>query len=296
MKVSNEVLENFKIWMESEFLSPETISCYFRTVRMFCLGKNIKEFDLDFFENLKIILKEQGLTLKTIGRYVVAIKKFLFWIKIKFNIEYVDLDKVKCKKGKLPKPDFLEREEIYSIRQLPINNPYDLRARVLFEFLLNTGCRISEALGINRKEINWDKSEVEVLGKGNKKRIVFLGDSEIWLKRYLSERKDDSCFLFINQYCRKLHRRDGYFIIKHLGKAAGLRPIKPHLLRSTFCTYLIWTGTDPRTVQELMGHDDVETTLRYYSAVTHDRMREAHTKLSDTFKRVPIRILNYLIH
>ncbi len=125
-------------------------------------------------------------------------------------------------------------------------------------------------------KIDMRNREVAVEGKGNKRRVVFLGGSLEWIERYQAQGHSG----FTNQYGRRLRRQDALNAIKGMAVSAGIQKrVTPHTLRHTFVTYLIWAGVDPRTVQMMAGHDDIDTTLRYYSAVTHDRMRQSHKLL-----------------
>ena len=110
-----------------------------------------------------------------------------------------------------------------------------------------------------------------------------MGVSKDWISEYLERRGSDLNYLFLSQYKqRSLNRGNAAVAIRELGQKAGLtKKVHPHLLRHTFGTYLIWAGVDPRTVQEMMGHDDLETTLKYYSAVTQERMKQAHSDLGN---------------
>ncbi len=281
-KVTEWIIKEFENWI-SLSLSNDTARSYGSTLRAYCLNKKIAFLNRkDFFVDLNELLKKKGLGLGTISRHTFAIKKFLNFLHEKYDFSIINLDVIKCRKPPVRNPIYLEKSEIAAIRSLPVRNIIELRDRTLFEFLLYTGCRISEAVNLEWESINFNKDEVEVLGKGNKKRIVFLSGSKQWLMEYLNKRSSDSKYLFLNQYGRLLPRAYGTIAIRNLGKRANLmKKIHPHILRHTFGTYLIWAGVDPRTVQEMMGHDDLETTLKYYSAVTQERMRQAHANFDN---------------
>ncbi len=250
MFIDDNLITQFKKYLRSEFLSEGTIDCYVRSVRAFCLGIEVGGINKEFFENLKA----SGLDLSTLSRHIFAIKKFGEW-------QGLDLKFVKCKKKKFSNPDYLEFEHVEAIRRLPISTLQNLRDRALFEFLLNTGCRISEVLRLKRKDL---ALEMAVIGKGNKLRTIFLGNAFDWVSRYNNERKDNSDLLFISQHGKAWGRGNSYNAIKRLGYAVGLnKRLHPHLLRHTYITYMVRAGVDVRTIQELCGHEDVETTLRY---------------------------------
>ena len=228
---------------------------------------------------MKETLKNNGRSIGTISRHIFALKKFLVFLSEEYKISIINLFQIKCKKEKKRTVDFLEKWEIDRIRNVGMKTITELRTRTMFEVLLFTGCRISEVLTIKRSEVNFQKGEVEVNGKGGKKRVVFLGESMHWIQRYINEVNGE--YLFVSQYNRKLDRIDSLKAMHELGKSAGLsRPLGHHILRKTFTTNLIWSGADPRTVQEMLGHEDLETTMRYYVGVTNQRMRDVHQRMS----------------
>jgi site-specific recombinase XerD len=287
-KVNESLIKEFEQWLVLG-LSDDTARSYGSTLRTYCFNKSVDFLNRkDFFVEFNELLKKNGASLGTISRHTFAVKKFLVFMREKYDFEVINLDIIKCRKAPIRNPIYLEKSEIEAIRTLPITTPMELRDRTLFEFLLYTGCRISEAIGLEWENINFEKGEVEVLGKRNKRRVVFLSGSRQWLMDYLNKRGVDSKYLFLNQYGRQLPRAYGTIAIRHLGQRAGLaKKIHPHILRHTFGTYLIWAGVDPRTVQEMMGHDDLETTLKYYSAVTQERMRQSHTSFSNFIESNP---------
>lgn len=282
-RVTKALIEDFKSWI-SMSTSKETRESYASTLSKYCLNKEVGSLNRkDFFIELSSSLQGRGLSLNTVMRHTFAVKKFLIFLNEKYEIPIINLSVIRCKKPPKQNPTYLELHEIVAIRQVPVQTIIELRDRALFEFLLYSGCRISEALGIQWQKIDFNKGEVEVLGKGSKKRIVFLNESKLWLMEYLSNRNSEHPSLFISQYkSRPLNREHAAIAIKKLAQRAGLtKHVHPHLLRHTFATYLIWAGVDPRTVQEMMGHEDLETTLKYYSAVTQDRMRAANSSFGD---------------
>lgn len=280
--VSPALIEEFKSWI-SLSTSKDTTDTYASTLKKYCLGMPIEMINRkDFFVELSEGIKRRGLALGTVMRHTAATKKFLHFMNEKYDLPIINLDVIKCRRPPKHNPTYLEMYEIEAIRQIPTRSIIQLRDRALFEFLLYSGCRIGEALNIDWRQIDFEKGRVEVLGKGNRKRIVALGDSKPWIQEYLANRKSDLPPLFLSQYkLHALNRGNAATAIRELGVAARLKKrIHPHLLRHTFGSYSIWAGVDARTLQEVMGHEDLETTLKYYSAVTQERMDEANLKLN----------------
>lgn len=154
----------------------------------------------------------------------------------------------------------------------------EVRTKAIFEFLLFTGCRAVETLGVKLKDIN-DK-ELFILGKGNKERKVFISGAEKAMNQWLQTRPRNSDYLFSNQFGGRMHYPQIYKYLVLLGKEAAIQKIlSPHLMRRTCCTYMIWSGADPKVVQIYMGHDSMDTVFKYYVGVNEERMRNAHAML-----------------
>lgn len=170
-----------------------------------------------------------------------------------------------------------------------------LRDVALMCFLLDTGCRISEALALTFEEVNLEQRSARVLGKGTKERIVPFGmTTRAWLERYLARRNESTLttYLFVNQYGERLtasamsHRFAGY------GRAAGLRGVRvsPHTFRHTFAVnWLLGTGDcqgDSISLQRILGHSTAAMTQRYVHFATGD-LRKLHDRLSPTDQIAP---------
>jgi integrase/recombinase XerD len=134
--------------------------------------------------------------------------------------------------------------------------------------LLATGMRISEALSLKRDTFEADQKETEVVGKGNLKRDVFFSPRcRFWVKQYLAKRYDDNPWLFITTGypVRKWAQADiSRFFILLKRKAGITKKLTPHILRHTFCTNLLHHGADITHIKDLAGHQDIQTTARYY--------------------------------
>lgn len=285
MTITKDLIEQFKQWVFSHS-SEDTAVSYAYKVSQYCLGMSVIEMNTpQFFSKTVLNLKSRDLGLSTIGNYVASFKKFLRFMEIFHSLELINLDVIKCQRPQKREVAFLEKEEVQKIRDVSRENLSDLLDHALFEFYLHTGCRVSEGVSLDWENIDFEKGEVEVIGKGTKPRIVFMGEAVYWIRKYLEARKDSSRPLFVNQYGGRLRRCNVHLRIRKLGRKANLgRSIHPHILRATYCTYLILGGTDPKTVQQLMGHEDLETTLRYYFAVTRNHMKEAHLSLEKYLK------------
>ena len=173
-------------------------------------------------------------------------------------------------------PKFLTEVEIEHLREAC----HTTLENALFEFMYSTGCRIGEAVNLNRQSIDFSNQSVIVLGKGNKEREVYFNTRcDIWLKRYLDERTDDQEALFVT--VRAPHRMSisqMRYIIKQISKKSGInKSIHPHQLRHSYATTLLNNGAPLEVIQNLMGHEKSETT-KIYAYLSGTLRRELYKK------------------
>jgi site-specific recombinase XerD len=181
------------------------------------------------------------------------------------------------------KVDWLDKEELDAVRDaFDLNTMSGLRDRALIEILHVTGMRISEALSLNRDDINWPKKEAEVTnGKTRDREMIYFNDESLhWLKKYLDMRNDKFPALFVSYNGNRATPCSVRRTIHNAVKAAGItKRIHPHLFRSTFGTELLRAGVDIKSVQYLMRHKSERTTLKHYIAVTKERCKDMHQKV-----------------
>ncbi len=219
--------------------------------------------------------------------YVIALRSFLKYL-IRKDLNVVSPDKIELPKVESRSLKFLDRDQVERLLAQPdISKDRGLRDKVIMEMLFSTGLRVSELCRLNRDQVNLERCEFGVIGKGGKARVVFLSDrAAIWLERYLSKRSDQSKALFIryagnqepvaNMEKLRLTSRSVQRIIDKYTRKARL-PVKvtPHVLRHSFATDLLINGADLRSVQELLGHKNVSTT-QIYTHVTNSQLRDVH--------------------
>lgn len=193
---------------------------------------------------------------------------------------------------RIPRRDvvYLTKEEIAEFLNsiVPHDKPWEkvarhqLRFRALCEVLLGTGARISEILRLDRWDVNFERKEARTIGKGNKERVLFFTERSLeWLRRYLARRLDDSPALFVTQGIE--HPRLPYSsVTKDFVRArrkAGIRKeVSAHILRHTMATTLLFNGCPIGHIKELLGHDRLDTTCRYYLGLDIRAAKEAHEK------------------
>ncbi len=156
----------------------------------------------------------------------------------------------------------------------------DMRTRAMLEFLLSTGCRVSEMANIDHRQIDFVKGEVIVFGKGNKERICYLTDVAIlYVKKYLESRDDNEPALFVEK--NKPHNRLGISCIektiRDLGREAGISNVHPHRFRRTTASWAAKRGMKVELIQKMLGHASIDTTM-IYTAVAQEDVKAAHEK------------------
>jgi integrase/recombinase XerD len=153
-----------------------------------------------------------------------------------------------------------------------------LRFRALVEALLGSAMRIGELLSLARKDIDFERKDARVIGKGNKERTVFFTDRSLfWLRSYLDIRTDDLPALFLSQNGTRLSRTDIWRPFNRYRRLAGLnKPVRPHLLRHTAATQLLFNGCPVGHIKEILGHERLETTCRYYLGLDRRAAKAAH--------------------
>lgn len=296
MIATKKIAEEFRKWLVLDNVTDSTRDNYYWTIRLHCINKELKHinsrvFLLDIVEKMK----RESKSLNTISRHVFGLKKFIRFIREMYGLPVTfDLNYIKCKHPRAGNPTYLKIEEIEKIRRVPCETFKDFRAHALFEFLLDTFCRISEVLKVKLEDIDFINRKIVVLGKGQKYRTVYYSNSENILSKYCRLRTDSLPWLFVSNNRKANHKGIGCLRkwyaerdIRLLGETAGLdKKITPHILRKTAITHLMKIGVNPRTVQEMAGHDDIDTTLKYYTSVDEEMKVSAWEKLSKLYKKV----------
>ena len=242
--------------------------------------------DYDFIKGYLMELYNRKLSRNTVARKLSSLRSFYKYLfnnnLIKTNpFKYVSTPK---KEKKLPK--YLGIAELEIIFNTPdINTPLGQRNRLILEMLYATGIRVSELVNIKLSDIDFFRKEIKILGKGNKERIDPFGDYcleainmflEDGRKKILEKHHVTCDYLIINERGKQITTRGVEKIISDTVKKAALKKhVSPHMLRHTFATHLLNEGCDIRSVQELLGHESLEST-QIYTHVSNERLRAVY--------------------
>ncbi|MDP3988124.1 MAG: tyrosine-type recombinase/integrase [Candidatus Levybacteria bacterium] len=293
----NQFLEYLEIERNCSKL---TIRDYRHYLKSFCNwfsttlpDKKIDDLDLATVRKYRVYLanrvNDKGMTLKRITQnyYVIALRSFLRFL-LKNDYKTLEPSKIDLPKAESRSLKFLERDQIDRlVTSIDTSKEEGIRDRAIFELLFSTGLRVSELVKLNHAQINIDRREFGVIGKGQRARLVFISDrASQWLKLYLEARKDIFKPLFI-RYSGKIMEENGgekmrltarsiERIVKKYVRLARI-PVDAtvHTLRHSFATDLLINGADLRSVQEMLGHKNISTT-QIYTHITNKQLREVH--------------------
>jgi site-specific recombinase XerD len=233
----------------------------------------------------------QGETLsKTTQNYhLIALRSFLKYLA-KRDIKALDSAKIELAKVSRPQVTFLDTEEVERLLSaIDTSNAVGLRDRAVVELLFSGGLRVSELVSLNRDQLNLERREFMVRGKGQKDRPIFISDQAAeWIGRFLDTRKDVYTPLFIHYSGTQDDMDDGMYtrltvrsvqrLVKRYSKLAGItKDVTPHTLRHSFATDLLTNGADLRSVQGLLGHANIATT-QIYTHITDPQLRSVHER------------------
>ena len=241
----------------------------------------------DVIDYLKY-LDNKKLKKTTISRRISAIRGFYNFLVTKKIIESNVFKQIKNPKLDKKLPNYLSYEEMRIILDsIKMDNKEGITEKLIVELFYATGVRVSELANIKLKDINNSEKTIRIFGKGSKERIVYYGEyAEDALNIYMSKVRNkilnNTDYLLIDKNGQKMTIHKIENIIKKIVESLCLKThVTPHTFRHTFATHLLNNGADIRTVQELLGHEDLNTT-GIYTHVSNERLREVYLK---TFKR-----------
>lgn len=248
-------------------------------------GRVLDSVDEATVAGFLVSLSQQGLSARSQARSLSAIRGFF-----KFLVEEGrhPSDPTALLEGpqRLARlPDVLNRDEILRLLQAPAGDkPNRVRDRAMLQTMYAAGLRVSELVDLDLGDVNLEDGFIAVLGKGNKRRIVPIGEhARAALADYLRRvrprwTKPASRACFLTARGKSMTRQGFWAIVKKYARAAGItKSISPHKLRHSFATHLLAGGADLRSVQTMLGHADVSTT-QIYTHVTGDHLRKMHER------------------
>ena len=268
-------------------MSPNTVASYCRDVEGFLeyfggTPGEVTPQDITSYLGLKA---DQGASKRSSARLLSSLRCFFSWCVEEGDIKVNPCDRVESPKLGKYLPEVLSVQEVTDILE---SLPLGTRDRAILEVLYGCGLRVSEVSALKMSCVFLDEGFVSVIGKGNKQRLVPLGDMAAdAIKAYLPSRTapaSPACddYLFLNKFGKPLSRVSIFNMVKTQAMAAGInKEISPHTFRHSFATHLIENGADLRIVQEMLGHESILTTEIYThidSSTWHRSILEHHPR------------------
>ena len=288
---SSQLIDNFidLIWLEKG-LSTNTLSAYRQDLNSFnkWLGdtkiKSVSKADLLDYLSFRF---NEGYNSRSTARALSSLRAFYNYLTNEYNLQENPTAKIDSPKLGHSLPKVLSEEDVELLIKTPdTSSPIGLRDRAMLELLYACGLRVSELINLDLLSLNTRQGIVRVMGKGEKERLVPLGEEALsWLNKYLEEGRDLLCkkdnrdsALFLSKRGKSMTRQTFWYRIKEYAIQSGVdKAISPHTLRHAFATHLLNHGADLRTVQLLLGHTSLSTT-QIYTEVARHRMKEIHTE------------------
>lgn len=271
-------LERFSYWLKVHF--PQLKLC---------------DLSLQIVKKYRLFLarftSDKGLPLQRITQnyHLIAIRSFLKYLA-RNDIESLGAEKIELPKAESRSLKFLTGKQVERLLSMPsISTIQGLRNKAILETLFSTGLRVSELVKLNREQLDFKRKEFGVIGKGGRPRVVFLSERAVkWLEKYLKAREDNYKPLFIRLAGRIDETNDGdkmrlssrsvqRIVKKYVRKSKIPVNATTHTLRHSFATDLLAHGADIRSVQEMLGHKNINTT-QIYTHVTNIQLRKIHEK------------------
>lgn len=270
---------------------------YLITVRFLNKETTINSYILDIYKYLNYLKKDYNKTDSSdIYKYLDYLDKTHYSIysvvrkisSFKSFYKYLAEEEIYPVNISIERPKFYQKlphvlslEEVDKLLDIKLVTPFDYRNKAMLELMYATGLRVSELINLTPLNIDLDKCLVRCYGKGNKERIVPMGKTaRKYLKIYLEEYRDmlakkSLCdYLFLNNHGKKISRQGFFKNLKIIAEAQGIKEnITPHMLRHSFATHLLNNGADLRSIQIMLGHENISTT-GIYTNVSLDTVKE----------------------
>lgn len=272
-------------------LTANTISSYHQDLKAFSAYLDDQHLTLKRVDQLTILnylntLKEAGKSRRTVTRAVSTLRRFFQYLVQNDQLTVDPMAEIKAPKQGRYLPQVLTVDEVDALLDAPdTSNKYGIRDRAILEVMYATGLRVSELVHLKLADLHLDMGLIQTIGKGNKERIIPIGDVAIqWLDTYLEKsrpvllKQRQSPYVFLNAHGSGLSRQSIWQKIQQYVSLAGIRKhVTPHTLRHSFATHILENGADLRIVQELLGHSDISTT-QIYTHITRKRLTEVYKK------------------
>lgn len=274
-------------------LSNNTVDGYKRDLVDFFsfINKEYKKITTSDINNYIKSLNE-NISSKSINRHIVSIRNYFKYLLKTEKINNNPCDDITGLKMPKTMPHVLSEEDINKLLDIDLNNALDYRTKAMLELMYSSGLRVSELLNLSVNDVDLTSNIVKCFGKGNKERIVPIDDvATKYLFEYINIfrntllKNKTSDILFLNSRGEKMSRQGFFKILKELALKKGInKDISPHTIRHSFATHLLNHGADLRSIQTMLGHENIKTT-QIYTHVSNNYVKENYDKYHPRSKK-----------
>lgn len=278
-----EILKEYQVYLLTEqHLLDNSISSYITDIYKYLeyLNKDYSNINKEDLINYLSYLDKNKYSIYSVVRKISSIRNFHFYLYKKYKIEDIT-EYLENPRFYKKIPDVLSIEEVEDLLDIPLRTNYDYRNKAMIELIYATGLRVSELVNLDINNIDLEECIVRCFGKGNKERIVPIGEVALkYLKIYLDyyreslKKKKITNKVFLNNHGAGMTRQGFFKILKIIAKEKGIdKNITPHMLRHSFATHLLNNGADLRSIQMMLGHTSLSTT-QIYTTVNNRVLKE----------------------
>ncbi len=249
------------------------------------INKDLCSVNREDIKKYLLLLFEHNNKNSTVSRKISSLKSFYKFMKENGYVKSSPVNAVKYPKKEKSLPKFVQFNELEEMINVSKEGEYGERNYLILELLYDTGVRVSELVNIKLNDIDMDNKRIRIFGKGSYERFVFFGDYAMdAINDYMNDLRcklldgKESEYLFLNKNGDKITTRGIAKIIDAIISKVALKiKVSPHTLRHTFATHLLDNGCDLRSVQEMLGHKNINTT-EVYTHVTSERLKDVYFK------------------
>ena len=274
-------VEDYLLFLKTEKkLGNNTINSYMLDLEDFFKTFNGSIESCTKKDILAYISSINRLEVSTVNRHISSLKSFFNYLVDESIIKVSPMEEVSSLKKAKKLPKYLSISEVNKLLNIPLNSEFDYRNKAMLELMYATGLRVSELVSIEYSNIDFENSIIRINGKGKKERIIPLGEvASYYLKVYLSDyrskllKRNTYNQVFLNNHGKPITRQGFNYILENIRELTGIeKEITPHVLRHSFATHLLEGGADIRSIQEMLGHENISTT-NIYTEVVNDVLR-----------------------
>ena len=267
-----KLLTDYEYYLRMErAMSPNTVASYCSDIQKFLASCEVSVDKVQPDDILQYLSTSKKVSERSQARLLSALRSFYDWMQIDGYMSENPCDRVEMPKLGVYLPSVLSEEEVEAlINSVDCSDWMGFRDKAILEVLYGCGLRVSEAVGLRISGLYLDEGFIRIIGKGNKERLVPLGELACnAVREYLDVRplpgdSESSDLLFLNRFGKSFSRVSMFKLIKKQALIAGIsKEISPHTLRHSFATHLVENGADLRVVQEMLGHESITTTEIY---------------------------------